>query len=243
MGCKFSALWQKRPRGPRKSTTTFSVQEFKLTEIQYFDEFFHSIHTKSTIISHKLKLLQFEKSLLYHSLGLTRLFKDPDSSTACSALVLFLVASGNKIEFIDACPYLEVSNETEIYFSFKRYVELLHLNIVALTELKPLLQDYIEKAREIIRTLSHTADAEGFDLSHKLNLIAIMVYNCKILWQIPSFIDNRLLCVKKDLLDVKNGIKFCVSMSCKFSLFHGLYANVSPSDTIRSIWYFPEELI
>jgi hypothetical protein len=152
------------------------------------------------------------------------------------------VGSGNRIEFLESCPYLQVGEETEIFYCFKKYVELLHQNIVALTELKPFLQDYIDRAREIIRTLSHTADQEGFDLTQKLNLIAVMVHNCKILWQIPGFIENRLLCVKKDLMDVKNGLRMCVGMSCRFSIFHGRFLNVSPVDTIRSVWDSPEDL-
>lgn len=242
MGGKYSLFSGKNSKPARKSRIIFQPQTFMSTDLQIYDQFFQQIQIRTDSITQTLKLLQFEKSLLYHSLSLPSLFKDADSSTASTCLVLFLVASGNQIEFSDSCPYLEVSTETDLFLNFKKYVELLHLNIVSLTKLKPDLQDFIDKARDFLRKISATADKDGLDLAQKLNLIAIIVHNCKVLWKLPSVVEQKLASVKKDLIDAKNGIRNCVRMSSRFSLIHGHFVGHSPAETIRLVWESPWEL-
>jgi len=242
MGGKNSVFSRKNSKPARKSRIIFQPQTFKPTDLQIYDNFFQKIQSYTDSITQTLKLLQFEKSLLYHSLSLPSLFKDADSSTASTCLVLFLVASGNQIEFSDSCPYLQVSTETGLFLNFKKYIELLHLSIVSLTKLKPELQDFIDKAREFLRKISTTADKDGLDLAQKLNLIATIVYNCKVLWKLPGVVEQKLASVKKDLIDAKNGIRDCVRMSSRFSLIHGHFVGYSPADTIRVVWESPGEL-
>lgn len=214
---------------------------FLYTDILEIDNYFSKIKERSSEITQKLQALQYAKSYFFHKLHLPALFITPNPCIAMVSLVLYLVASGNKIEFIDACPYLQVQNEIELFSYYTSYIAALHECIVTLTETKPEMQEFITTAKSYIKKISYIADKEGFDLCRKLNSVAIMIKNCKILWDLPNIIENRLWAVKKDLMDIKLGIRECGMLSLKFSDLYGT-CSASVPETIRLVWHEPSQL-
>lgn len=180
MGCACSVLFS-RPVTSRHSTHCTSSVYFNQTEIPEIDQYFSSIKQDAKEIIEKLKSLQFTKSYFYHKLCLPSLFFSPDSSTAVIVLVLHLISTGYKIEFIDHCPYLEVNKASDVFSLYCEYIESLHENIVALTSIKPVLQDKICRGEDFMKKISYIADKEGLDLNQKINCIGIMIHNFKIL--------------------------------------------------------------
>ena len=180
MGCSCSDLFKRNSTiRRRRSRYYFHGLSFAKTDIIEIDIYFTKIKQRSNEIIPKLLALQYAKSILYHKLCLTSLFIEPNSNFAMIALVLYLIISGNKIEFIDACPYLEVYTHIEIFALYLRYVELLHENICDLTEIIPEIEGHIIKGDEYLRNISKIADEEGCDLCKKLNTIAILINNLK----------------------------------------------------------------
>ena len=226
----------------RSSLIILSSVYFEPTDISEIDNYFSSIKGRSSVIIPKLKTLQIAKSHFYHELHLPSLFTRPNSNIAIVSMILYLIASGNKIEFLDSCPYLEVQSRVEMFELYIDYVKSLHDNIASLTSLKAELQVFISKSTEYTQKISQIADHEGLDLNQKLNSIGILMNNCKIIWNLQKIIEDRLWNVKKDLMDLKDGIHYSFSLSLKFSMLHGTSEGIGIEEIIRSIWHQPDEL-
>ena len=243
MGCICRSSSQVSNSSQRSSSfVNFPSVHFAPTDIIKIDSYFSNIKLRLSEILPKLKTLQIIKSHFYHALHLPSLFVSPNSNLAIVSLILYLIASGNKIEFLDSCPYLEVQTNIEMFKLYLDYVESLHYNIVSLTTLKPELQEYISKSMEYIQKISRIADEDGLDLDQKLNSIMILMNNCKVLWNLPEILEERLWKVKKDLMELKDGIHYSIHLSLKFSILHGTSEGIGFEETIRNIWHEPEEL-
>lgn len=244
MGCSCSDMFKKPEEHYRRSSVhSLTSLHFCQTEIFEIDNFFNSIKQQSSEIIPNIAALQVAKSRFYHKLHLLSLFVNPNSNVAVISMILYLVATGNKIEFLDSCPYLEVETPTEIFPLYINYVESLHENIIALTKIKPELQEYIIKSNQYLQMIPYIADKEGLDLNQKLNSTAILINNCKALWNLPKVVEDRLWNVKKDLMDLRDGIRYSITLSVKFSIIHGTSEGASFDETIRKIWHDPSELL
>jgi hypothetical protein len=243
MGCSCCISFGNKPYINRRSSVSnrYSI-DFTDTKIEQIDDYFNYIKQFSASIIQNIQALRIAKTVFYYKLCLPSLFSELDTTRAYISLVLYLIANGYKIEFTDSCPFLEVNNENDIYKSYLAYVESLHHNIIALNSIKPDLQEQISKGKEFFRRASFIADEEGFDFPQKLNAIGIMISNFKVLWKLPSKIENRIWSVKKDLFGLKEGMRKCLQMSVRFSLLYNTTRGLGPEDTLRKIWHDQDQL-